>query len=317
MNSDNLTYKSSIEESIKKTIKTDNDVLRNQLVNEINETNSTPKKKFTVTKLFQELSISPKSLFDESELFKQQSSNQHEFSKSCMVLSENNQNEDIDDTSLFNSNNNNVNDLDFNREIEDDFNTNEVFDSEMSAINGNRYAEGQDTITSLKNSVFINKLNEIKNKRNKANKNKPTPATSTQSINTDSSTYNSISGDIPQTPQPKRALLIRSDSSLSTLNSKKKLPILSRRGSRVKTTSESTSVNISPGQLIETLNAIENDEIEVEDDAIELKKTLLLTLQNEKEETIRKRKVVKHVAKTLACFFLLLTFVIGMITIIT
>ena len=117
MNSDNLTYKSSIEESIKKTIKTDNDVLRNQLVNEINETNSTPKKKFTVTKLFQELSISPKSLFDESELFKQQSSNQHEFSKSCMVLSENNQNEDIDDTSLFNSNNNNVNDLDFNREI--------------------------------------------------------------------------------------------------------------------------------------------------------------------------------------------------------
>jgi hypothetical protein len=232
--------KSKIDESTKEFSNRKNN--GDQFLNEIKEREITPtKKKFIVTKLFQELSISPKSLFDEAELLKQKTKTQHEYSKSCILLSDNddqelnNLNGEIDATSLFNSNNNNnnnINDVDLIREIEDDFNENEVLDSDKNGlnVNGNRYAEGQDTITSLKNSIFVKKLTEIRNKRNNG-KTTPTGSiqNSQQSINSDHSniSLSQITNDIPPTPQSKRALLLRSDSSTSTLSSRKQLPIIS------------------------------------------------------------------------------------------
>jgi hypothetical protein len=236
MNSNHVHTK--IDESIKEFNHRNNN--GDHFLNEIKETEITPtKKKFIVTKLFQELSISPKSLFDEAELLKQKPKTQQEYSKSCMLLSDNddqeltNLNGEINATSLFNSNNNNnINDVDLIREIEDDFNENEVLDSDKNGLNGNgnRYAEGQDTITSLKNSIFIKKLTEIRNKRNNG-KTTPTESiqNSQQSINSDHSniSLSQMINDIPPTPQSKRALLLRSDSSISTLNSRKQLPIIS------------------------------------------------------------------------------------------
>jgi hypothetical protein len=96
----------------------------------------------------------------------------------------------------------------------------------------------------------------------------------------------------------------------------KKIILISRRGSRIKTTSESTSMSIKPELFIDTLNAIENDEIEVEDEAIELKQTLLNMLQKTKDENLKKRKLMKIFATIMACLFILFTFIMGILVVI-
>ena len=310
--------------------------LKNDSINEINETkNGSAKKKFIVTKLLVDPSTSPRSLFNEDELFKNnlQATPKQQYSKSCMVLSDgkNCREHDIkelrdviakcvdsnDENYNSNNNNNNVIDFDYNREIEDEFNVDEVFGIDFDA-NGNRYAEGEDTITSLKNSVYLNKLNEIK--RNAAlKKAKSATSSASQGSSSDGSSSNNLlaTNEIPATPQSKRALFQRSESSLSiTSSSRKHLPIMSRRGSRAKTISESTTMNAKSEELINTLEEIIKDD-SAHDDRVELKKKLLKHIEENQNLENRKRKFMKNIFKTLACFFILFTFIMGSIVLIS
>jgi hypothetical protein len=315
-------------------------------VTEIKETNdqNNIKKKFTVTKHIQQQQQDSPISDTESTTTKTGL-----LSKSCLILANDtspNTGDSLKSENIFQFKNN---DSDFIRESDDVFDENLVgigFDTNAT----NRYAEGQDTITSLKNTVFVKQLADIKRKASlKSNKSSSANSipSQTSGINNANSIIN-LAVDIPATPQSKRALPsiffksqesivskkvgnkfrlwvngtaepVDLDGSITTVNSKKMQAMGGRRRSmqRLKSTSESNSTNIerNPEILIDTITeAINNnkDDFELSQKLMEQIKFLLA--QNDDLER-RRRRYLKRIFKLIFCFFVIFTVLMGIIVI--
>lgn len=223
--------------------------ISNSSLNEVRETSEIgkAKKKFFITKhLNEDVLNSPKSLADEKELYplmqhRKKSTATKSASLSKLETSSQNQQdglfEQFDqaksgsvnsqrsvDTPIL-SNKLGSNDTDLNRENEDVFDLEDI-NHVNAAINdnsnNNRYAEGQDTITSLKSSVFTKQLAEIRRKAS-LRSNKST-SSSINSINAPSNTnINKDSTTTPAKNLPFTKLFYKSQDSVKSATSKKSI----------------------------------------------------------------------------------------------
>jgi hypothetical protein len=151
----------------------------------------------------------------------------------------------------------------------------DVMQSLTTGANNNRYQEGQDTITSLKNSVFVKQLAEMRRRASlKSSKsNQTVVSTSANSLNTDNQSQHSGGGGGLQTPTStiskataKTGQFFRSQESIASKKSSTKHSyqkqqaakspsndsrsklLLSAQKQRIRSTSDSTSNHIQQSQ---------------------------------------------------------------------